>query len=302
MANYTMEIREMMNNPLVRGVFTFTYDFYGDEQEKAEFEKLFIQYYYLSEIGFETPERFKLKLQAKLNVIMPYYRQLAMTEWNKLRTVEQMMTSKNLNESTTHEQTITGGNETTTSGNSTAKTTNDSSSHLKSDVSLTLDNETSSNLTNETTNTQSSTSEVESTDTQNGKASSLSDGVSQVSLDNGYLTTVNQTNGTSNQSTTQTGNQTTNQTGKQSSTQSETQTTNQSDNQTLSGTSNSLSVMEQTTSGNNEQTLKETTIFSSTGDIGIQTPAYAIVEWRKVLININQMIIEDCRDLFMRIY
>ena len=270
MANYTMEIRELMNNPLIRGVFTFTYDFYGDEQEKAEFEKLFIQYYYLSEIGFETPERFKLKLQAKLNVIMPYYRQLAMTEWNKLRTIEQMMTSKNLIESTTHEQTITGDNETTTSGNSTAKTTNDSSS----------------NLTNETTSTQSSTSEVESTDTQNGKSSSLSDGVSQVSLDNGYLTTVNQTNGTSSQSTTQTGNQTTNQT----------------DNQTLSGTSNSLSAMEQTTTGNNEQTLKETTIFSSTGDIGIQTPAYAIGEWRKVLININQMIIEDCRDLIMRIY
>ena len=302
MANYTMEIREMMNNPLVRGVFTFTYDFYGDEQEKAEFEKLFIQYYYLSEIGFETPERFKLKLQAKLNIIMPYYKQLAMTEWNKLRTIEQMMTSKNLIESTTHEQTITGDNETTTTGNSTAKTTNDNSSSLNSDVSLTLNNETSSELTNETTNTQSSTSEVESTDTQNGKTSSLSDGVSQVSLDNGYLTTVNQTNGTSNQSTTQTGNQTSNQTGNQTSTQSQTQTTKQTDNQTLSGSSNSLSDMNQTTKGNNEQTLRETTIFSSTGDIGIQTPAYAITEWRKVLININQMIIDECHDLFMKIY
>ena len=301
MPNYTMEIRQMIDNPLI-GLFTFPYDFYGNEQEKSEFEKLFIQYYYLSEIGFETPERFKLKLQAKLNVIMPYYRQLAMTEWNKLRTVEQMMTSKSLKESTTHEQTITGGNETTTTGNSTAKTTNDSSSSLKSDVSLTLDNETSSNLTNETTNTQSTTSETESTESQNGKASSLSDGVSQVSLDNGYLTTVNQTNGTSNQSTTQTGNQTSNQSGNQTSTQLETQTTKQTDSQTLSGSSNSLSDMNQTTTGNNEQILKESTTFSSIGDIGIQTPAYAITEWRKVILNLNEMIIKDCEDLFMKLY
>ena len=286
MANYTMEIRQMIDNPLI-GLFTFDYDFYSDNiKDMEEFEKLFIQWYYFREIGFETPERFKLKLQAKLNIIMPYYRQLAMTEWERLRTPEQMMTSKNLNESTTHEQTITGGNETTTSGNSTAKTTNDSSSSLSSDVSLTLNNEA--------TNTQSSTSEAESTDTQNGKASSLSDGVSQASLDNGFLTTVNQTNGTSNQSTTQTGNQT--------STQSGTQTTEQTDNQTLSGSSNSLSDMNQTTKGNNEQTLKETTTFSSVGDIGIQTPAYAITEWRKVLININQLIIDECHDLFMQIY
>ena len=302
MANYTMTIAEMMNNPLTP-IFPSDYPFYCDDKQiKKEFEETFILHYLTNEIGFETPYLFNQKLLGKLKLIMPYYRQLALTEWEKVRSVEEMMTSKNLKESTTHEQTITGGNETTTSGNSTAKTTNDSSSSLNSDVSLTLNNETSSELTNKTTNTQSSTSEVESTDTQNGKASSLSDGVSQASLDNGYLTTVNQTNGTSNQSTTQTGEQTTNQTGNQSSSQSETQTTNQTDEQTLSSSSNSLSDMNQTTKGNNEQTLKETTIFSSTGDIGIQTPAYAITEWRKVLININQMIIDECSDLFMKIY
>ena len=48
--------------------------------------------------------------------------------------------------------------------------------------------------------------------------------------------------------------------------------------------------------------LEETTTFTSKGDIGIQTPAYAITEWRKVLININQMIIEECHDLFMKLY
>ena len=55
-------------------------------------------------------------------------------------------------------------------------------------------------------------------------------------------------------------------------------------------------------SSNNETTLTEETIFESKGDIGIQTPAYAITEWRKVIININEMILEECHDLFMQIY
>ena len=108
MANYTLEIRQLTDNPLI-GLFTFDYDFYSDNpKDKEEFEKLFTQWYYFREIGFETPERFKLKLQAKLNMIMPYYRQLAMTEWDKVRSVEQMMTSKDLKETTTHEQSIKG--------------------------------------------------------------------------------------------------------------------------------------------------------------------------------------------------
>ena len=72
MANYTMEIREMINNPLINGVFTFDYPFYNDNMEdKKEFEELFLKYYYFREIGFETPSRFKMKLESKLKLIMP---------------------------------------------------------------------------------------------------------------------------------------------------------------------------------------------------------------------------------------
>ena len=55
-------------------------------------------------------------------------------------------------------------------------------------------------------------------------------------------------------------------------------------------------------SGTSSTTLTETTTFNSTGDIGIQTPAYAITEWRKVIINLNETIINECNDLFMKIY
>ena len=231
MANFTMEVREMMNHPLISGVFTFDYEFYSDNvQDKETFEKLFVSHFYFREIGFETPERFKMKLQSKLNLIMPYYRQLALTEWDKVRSIEQMMTSKNLTETTEHMQSIQGNSE------------------------------TQSNQSSSSNATQNATSTNES------KASNLADGVSQSSLDDGYLTAAGKTEQTDN-------------------TQTES-----------SGTGS------QTLTGNNEQQLTEKTTFTSNGDIGIQTPAYAIAEWRKIIINLNQMIVNECEDLFMKIY
>ena len=231
MANFTMEVREMMNHPLINGVFTFDYEFYSDNvQDKETFEKLFVSHFYFREIGFETPERFKMKLQSKLNLIMPYYRQLALTEWDKVRSIEQMMESKNLTETTEHIQSIQGNSE------------------------------TQSNQSSSSNATQNATSTNES------KASNIADGVSQSTLTDGYLTASGKTEQTDN-------------------TQSE-----------ATGNAN------QSVLGNNEQKLTEKTTFTSNGDIGIQTPAYAIAEWRKIIININQLIINECDDLFMKIY
>ena len=242
MANFTLEIRQMIDNPLI-GLFTFDYDFYSDNpKDKEEFEKLFTQWYYFREIGFETPERFKMKLQAKLNLIMPYYRQLALTEWDKVRTVEQMMTSKNLKETTTHEQTINGNNESSVTGESSQS------------------------------GTSTSSQQQTSTNTQNAKSSNLNDGVSKASLNEGFLTSTTAITDNGNQNI----------------------TGNSNDTSEISSTQNS--------SVTNNQLLTESTTFTSQGDVGIQTPAYAITEWRKVLININQQIIDECRDLFMSIY
>lgn len=194
MANYTMELRTIEKN---EKVFDFDYTFYSNNiTERYEFETLFLEHFYYREIGFETPERFKHKLKAKLDLIMPYYAQLYKTEWNRLD--KDMMNSKDLTETTTHEL--------KSSGTSTASS--------------------------------------------DGKMSNLSDGVSQADLSTNFLTGVNQ------------------------------------------GESN----------GTSSTTLTETTTFNSKGDIGIQTPAYAITEWRKVIINLNERIINDCNDLFMKIY
>ena len=46
----------------------------------------------------------------------------------------------------------------------------------------------------------------------------------------------------------------------------------------------------------------EKTKLVSQGNIGITSSAELLDKWRKVLINIDQMIINDCDDLFMQIY
>ena len=49
-------------------------------------------------------------------------------------------------------------------------------------------------------------------------------------------------------------------------------------------------------------TQNEKTILTSKGNIGITSSAELLEKWRKVLINIDELIISECSDLFMMIY
>lgn len=132
------------------------------------------------------------------------------------------------------------------------------------------ENETSgTNTTQQTSNNESSLNQ-EGTTTNTHKESSISDGVSTSSLADGYLTGASSDNGSN----------------------STTGTTNSTDKLTSEGT---LSQSE------NGKTVEKTDLLSQ-GNIGITSSAELLQKWRDVLINIDEIIIEDCRDLFMRIY
>ena len=132
------------------------------------------------------------------------------------------------------------------------------------------ENETSgTNSTQQTSNNESSLNQ-EGTTTNTHKESSISDGVSTSSLVDGYLTGASSDNGSNSTSG----------------------TSNSSDNLTSEGT---LSQSE------NGKTVEKTDLLSQ-GNIGITSSAELLQKWREVLINIDEIIIEDCRDLFMKIY
>jgi len=70
-ASHISRIREFL--------FDFEYPFYNELNRKS-FEEDFIEFYYMREIGFESPFLFKLKLKNWLNLNMPYYNELFKSE------------------------------------------------------------------------------------------------------------------------------------------------------------------------------------------------------------------------------
>ena len=71
-------------------IFNFDYPIY-DEAYRSVLETKILKHYYTREIGLETVGLWKLKLDTKLNEIMPYYNQLyrsALLEFNPLYTTD----------------------------------------------------------------------------------------------------------------------------------------------------------------------------------------------------------------------
>ena len=283
MANYTLELQEMKNKYGIE-IFDFNYPFYTeDKQIKQQFEDLFFQHYYFYEIGAETPERWKQMLKGRLKTIMPYYEQLYQTEWFIVK--KDMMVSKDLVETTIH----------------TLKGTSQEQQHQQSEAEDTQNQQSKTNGTSHNNSQQSSTSDSTGTSTGEGtssnhqtdKESALENGVPQVSL-SGDLTRIADS---TNESTTSSNS---------SSTASSEETSvleyQQTDSQAGEQSTSSHSQTKGQQSNQQQNELEEKTEFHSKGDVGIQTPAYAITEWRKVIININQMILDDLRDLFILIY
>ena len=139
-----------------------------------------------------------------------------------------------------------------------------------------LTNEQSQNASSNMASTGEFTSSNQSTG--DSKTSQINDGVASASLDTNYLTGVSHDESSS----------TDNQQSKSSS--------NNKQESTITG--------EQSEEETNrrENTQSETTSLVSQGNIGITSSAQLLKEWRDVLINIDEMIIKDCRDLFMQIY
>ena len=284
MASYSMELWEMVENPLTP-LFNFNYEFYCDElEEKKKFEEKFINHYWLYEIGCETPARWNQMLKSRLNLIMPYYRQLYQTE----------LASQNINFLLNKDLRETFIREIDTENQlSGTNTTNQNSSGTNS-FSQTGSTNSTNSMSQSATSSSTNSTEQNGTTTNTHKESAINDGVAMATLSDGYLT------GTSSDTGTSTNDSTSSSTSENESTTSSSST---DDNET-SGTSNSTDSVETTgtTSQTGNEKMVEKTDLLSQGNIGVTSSAELLQKWREVLINIDEMIIKDCRDLFMQVY
>lgn len=218
MNRYTIELCKIEED-LGYNLFDENFPFY-EPSLREQFVKKFYDRYRFREIGAETIYRFKLMLNGRLNLIMPYYTQLYETELESKKV--NFMLNKDLKETFVRE--ITGQNN--------------------------VESTTSTNTTGES----NSTSEGRFLDTPSSK-------VTDEELE-GYLTTAqkDKVNGRT----------------------------------TANGSSTNTSL------GNNNQ--RETTDLVSQGNIGITSSGQLLEDWRKILINIDMMILDELKDLFFGLY
>lgn len=212
MAKYTLELRTISESNNLK-VFDFDYSFYDNDLKKV-FEDKFIQHYYYDEIGFETIGRFKQRLKAKLNEIMPRYSQLYQTE----------LASKDIN------------------------------FLLNKDLKETFIRE----VDNTNNMTGDSLDKITGNDNTDYKESNLGNGNATLSMRS--LTSINESN---------------------------------------NDFSNNKSSNSNVVNKGNER--EETTLLSQ-GNIGITSSAELLEKWRNTIINIDQQIINECKDLFMTIF
>ena len=148
------------------------------------------------------------------------------------------------------------------------------------------DNQTNSTGKTNQSNQSTSSLNINGSEQSNEQVTSqheesfIRDGVSSATIDSNYLT------------------------GKSKDESGNTISRSNSSKQSYSGNDSSkIDDSQQLNSSSNQQTiLEETTTTISHGDVGIQTPAYAISEWRKIIINIDKLILDELSDLFLKIY
>lgn len=147
-----MELRDIIESQNV-DLFDFDYEYYADNYAlQKRFENMFIQHYYFHEIGFETVERFKWNLKARLDINAPKYKQY----WDS------HLKSKNIDFTVNKEYYETVTRELETENATSSSSTNNAISRSESDSSY---------------NAQT-------------KASNIADGVNMARLDNEYVTSI----------------------------------------------------------------------------------------------------------------
>lgn len=244
-------------------IFSFDFPIF-DEIYRNVLETKILKHYYTREIGLETYGLWKLKLDTKLNEIMPYYNQLyesATLEFNPLYDVD-------------YTDTRTGGNTQTSENNKTTT----SKETLNTNINA------SGNTTGNTENSGDRNNVLNIRDIN--RFSDLPQGtINDMFVEsNGYLT--NATLVDRNEETTE--NVTNNQT----------ETSNYADKSDTNENRN----RDESVNDNGKIQTTEEYVNTIKGKRGGQSYASMILEFRQSLINVDVMVIDELKDLFINLW
>ena len=282
------DVEQVIKNCLPK-VFDFNFPIF-DESYRSVLETKILRHYYTREIGLETVGLWKLKLNTKLNEIMPYYNQLyksELIEFNPLYDVDLR-----------RDRVVkgTGTKDTENSENRSGKSSTDNSQTTENthDVNVT-DNGTRNNKFDGTVNgTQNQNTTGNGTnmysDTPQGAITDLQAGkyLTNATVDSATNTFAGASNDTTNQTTDET---TKNERIDSGNNESEVDGSTNSDySSDMTGSSN-------TTMSNTEEYLEHVM-----GSNGGESFSKRLNDYRATFINIDMMVINELEELFFGLW
>lgn len=274
------DVEQVIKNCLPK-VFDFNFPIF-DESYRTVLETKILRHYYTREIGLETVGLWKLKLNTKLNEIMPYYNQLyksELIEFNPLYDVELTRERKiegTGTKDTENSESREGENHSNISQTNTNNVTENGEDN--GTVSGTADGTQNQNTNGNGTNMYSDTPQGAITDLQAGKY-----------LTNATVESANNTfAGASHDSNTQTSENTRN---------NETNTEGSSDSSNNGEYSSNMGGYSNTILSNTEDYLEH--IIGSNGG---ESFSKRLNDYRETFINIDMMVINDLEELFFGLW
>lgn len=274
------DVEQVIKNCLPK-VFDFNFPIF-DESYRSVLETKILRHYYTREIGLETVGLWKLKLNTKLNEIMPFYNQLyksELIEFNPLYDVE-----------LTRERKIEGtGTKDTENGESRdgENHTETSQSNTNSVTENGVDNGTLNGMADGTQNQNTSGSGTNMySDTPQGAITDLQAGkyLTNATVDSATNTFA----GASHNSTSQTNENTRN---------NETNTDGSTDSSNDGDYRSSMDGYSNTTLSNTEDYLEHVI-----GSNGGESFSKRLNEYRATFINIDMMVIDELEELFFGLW
>lgn len=279
--------------------FDFDYPFF-DDTKKDKFQQDFIRYFYTREIGQETVTRFFLRLQSKLNTIMPAYNKMLEADAVKI----EWMYNNDL-EDTTHREhddsrtnndvdSTTDEHSNTQTVTDTDKSTTDTTNNGSTVVDNTVQHTGKDDVTNNGTSTDSNDSHAQTSDLPQSQLADFND--------NSYLSSANKSHSTA--SSTSENTSVTNTTGSDKT--DGTTTVTDTGKVTVDNTRKGDTVG--STSGSIERNSNRNEHASGSEDVkhtikGAQGDKSALLKsYYESIKNITQMIYDDCDELFMQLW
>lgn len=250
-------------------IFDFDFPIF-DESYRSVIETKILKHFYTREIGLETVGLWKLKLNVKMNEIMPYYNQLyksALLEFNPLYDVD--VTRKHEGANTGDKNSVETNGE--TSGVSEAYSDNENTEKSSKGTNNGSVSNTSKNNTNHLD---------KYSDTPQGSVSDLTNGT--------YLTNAREI--TDNES---------------SNTNSKSSNDSQlNENEVRKNNRESKRTVNRNLTGEKKESLKNTEQYLETvkGKQGSESYSKLLQEYRETFINIDMLVIGELTDLFMNIW